>query len=132
MAAPISSFHAHVYFEPGRTRAAAEQVRQGIAERFSVRLGRWHEVPVGPHPQAMFQVAFLPEVFAAIVPWLMLHRQGLNILVHPNTGAPRDDHLVHAMWLGGVLPLDGTVLKAAEDVSEMETEPNTRPVRTAD
>jgi hypothetical protein len=35
-------------------------------------------VKVGPHHQAMYQVAFAKEVFADLVPWLML-----SILVHP-------------------------------------------------
>ena len=30
---------------------------------------------------------------------------GLDVLVHPNTLAPRDDHLHHALWLGHVLAL---------------------------
>lgn len=127
MSMPISSYHAHIYFDPAGTRAAAERVREGIARRFSVRLGRWHDVPVGPHARAMFQVAFLPGVFADFVSWLMLHREGLVVLVHPNTGAPRADHLEHAFWMGEALPLDGSVLKETEDVALMETEPNTRP-----
>jgi DOPA 4,5-dioxygenase len=95
----IHSYHAHNNFDPG-TRGRAEALRAQISERFSVQLGRWREAPVGPHSAAMYQVAFAPEVFAAFVPWLMLNRQGLDVLVHPNTGAPRDDHLVHALWLG--------------------------------
>lgn len=122
----ISSYHAHIYFDPG-TRAVAERIRTRIAELFSVRLGRWHDVPVGPHPQAMYQVAFLPQVFPAFVPWLMLNRAGLDVLIHPNTGAPRDDHLVHAAWLGTPLPLEGGVLPEVEDVAMMDTAPNTFP-----
>lgn len=124
--APISSYHAHIYFDAA-TRGVAEYIRTQIAEQFSVRLGRWHDVPVGPHPQAMYQVAFLPQVFPALLPWLMLHRGGLNVLLHPNTGAPRADHLVHAAWLGAALPLKGDVLPETEDVAAMETEPNTFP-----
>ena len=122
----ISSYHAHLYFEAA-TRGIAERMRTQIAEQFSVRLGRWHEVAVGPHPQAMFQVAFMPQVFPALVPWLMLHRGGLTVLIHPNTGAPRADHLVHAAWLGAVLPLKAEGLPETEDVAAMETEPNTFP-----
>ena len=132
MATSIHSFHAHVYFDPDTSRAAAAQVREGIAARFPVRLGRWHDVPVGPHPKAMFQVAFLPALFATFVPWLMLNRRGLTVLVHPNTGAPNDNHLVHALWMGAVLPLKGEVLPATEDVAVMETEPNTQPHLAAD
>jgi DOPA 4,5-dioxygenase len=131
MSATISSYHAHIYYDPATTLGVAESVRAQIAERFSVRLGRWHDVPVGPHPQAMYQVAFLPQAFPTLVPWLMLNRAGLTVLVHPNTGAPRADHLVHAGWLGAVLPLKGDVLAETEDIAVMETEPNTRPGATA-
>ncbi len=128
----IASYHAHIYYDVDRTRSTAEKLRERIAERFPVRLGRWHEVPVGPHPNPMFQVAFLPALFPAFVPWLMLNRAALTVLVHPNTGAPRDDHLVHALWLGSVLPLNGAVLATEEDVGAMETEPNTHPALGAD
>lgn len=127
MPATISSYHAHIYYDVATTRSVAETIRAQIAERFSVRLGRWHDQPVGPHPQAMYQVAFLPQLFPTLIPWLMLHRAGLTVLIHPNTGAPRADHLVHAAWLGAVLPLKGEVLPEAEDVAVMETEPNTFP-----
>ena len=91
MPAKISSYHAHIYYDPATTRHVAETVRAQIAERFSVRLGRWHDVPVGPHPRAMFQVAILPQVFVEFFPWLLLNRAGLAVLIHPNTGQPRAD-----------------------------------------
>lgn len=131
MPTPISSYHAHIYYDPAVNRKVAERVRAGIAERFSVRLGRWHDGPVGPHAQAMYQVAFLPQVFPAFVPWLMLNRGGLAVLVHPNTGRPHDDHLVNAFWMGTPLPLKGAVLPEVEDVANLETEPNTSPTRAA-
>lgn len=112
--AAIASFHAHVYYDPRTTRAEAEWLRERIAERFAVRLGRWHDVPVGPHAQAMYQVAFETARFADLVPWLMVNRRGLTVLVHPNTGAPRADHLDHALWLGPPLALNGDVLPPSE------------------
>jgi DOPA 4,5-dioxygenase len=126
----ILSYHAHVYYDPARTRGVAEALRQRIAERFVVQLGRWHDVPVGPHTAAMYQVAFDTTVFAAFVPWLMLHRDGLDVLVHPNTLAPHDDHLRHALWLGSPLPLKPEVLPLQIDAAqETPIEPNTAPAR---
>lgn len=100
----ITEYHAHVYYDAA-TREAAAQVRAAIEARFPVRMGRWRDEPVGPHPQAMYQVAFDVAVFPALVPWLMLNRGHLVVLVHPETGDDLADHSRHAMWLGAVLPL---------------------------
>ncbi|MBL8381198.1 MAG: 4,5-dioxygenase [Burkholderiales bacterium] len=112
--AAIASYHAHIYYDPATTREVAARMRENIAERFAVQLGRWHDVPVGPHPGAMYQVAFDVQVFARLVPWLMLNRAGLTVLVHPNTGRPRDDHLIHALWLGEKVALKGEALPESE------------------
>ncbi len=126
--ATIRSYHAHIYYDPAHSRATAEGVRQRIGERFAVQLGRWHDVPVGPHTAAMFQVAFTPDLFPSFVPWLMLERDGLDVLVHPNTLAPRDDHLRHALWLGEKRPLKEAVLPLRTDAGEESPiVPNTTP-----
>ena len=104
MSATISGYHAHIYYEAA-SRDRAARVREGLAQ-FHVRLGRWHDQPVGPHPQAMYQIAFAPEEFPRVVPWLMLNRDGLDVLVHPETGDDVTDHTAHAMWLGAKLELD--------------------------
>src|SRR5690606_13283486 len=111
---PVRDWHAHVYYDPAATRDTAQRLREQLGERFDVRLGRWHDVPVGPHTAAMYQVVFRVDQFADVVPFLMLERRGLSVLVHPNTGAPRDDHLVHASWLGEPLPLKADVLPVRE------------------
>jgi len=100
----IRGYHAHIYYDPA-TRDAAGRVRAGLA-KFDVRLGSWHDGPVGPHPKPMYQAIFSPEQFATIVPWLMLHREGLDVLVHPETGDSVQDHLEHSLWLGKRLDLD--------------------------
>lgn len=106
----IKGFHAHIYFNP-ESRDAAAQIREALGAQFEVKLGRWHDRPIGPHSKAMYQVAFSPDQFGQIVPWLMLHRQGLEILVHPETGDDVVDHTDHALWLGKQLDLNIEVLR---------------------
>lgn len=106
----IKGYHAHVYYAP-ETRAIAERVRAGIGDRFQARLGGWHDEPVGPHSVAMYQVAFAAEEFAGLVPWLMLNREGLDVLVHPLSGDSVADHTRFAAWLGTPLPLRLEVLR---------------------
>jgi DOPA 4,5-dioxygenase len=70
-------------------------------------MGRWREQPVGPHSKPMYQVAFTPELFGQVVPFLMLNRHGLDILIHPESGLGHaGDHAVRSAWLGDKLPLD--------------------------
>ena len=103
--AQVREYHAHVYFVP-ETRAAAERLRDELGQRFAVRLGRWHDKPIGPHTRGMYQVLFAAELFATLVPWLMLNRGPADVLVHPSTGDDLADHTVHALWLGDKLPLN--------------------------
>lgn len=108
--ARIKDWHAHVYFT-AETRGVAERLREGIGERFpEAVLGRWHDRPVGPHTRAMYQVLFPVGLYPELVPFIALNRDGLAVLVHPNTGRDRDDHSLHAMWMGEVLAVDLSVL----------------------
>jgi DOPA 4,5-dioxygenase len=106
----ITGYHAHIYYAP-ETRGIAERLREAIGGGFTVQLGRWHDQPVGPHPASMYQVAFPVEEFPRLVPWLMLNRAGLDVLVHPLTGDDYEDHATFALWLGRPLPLRLEVLR---------------------
>ena len=101
----VTHYHAHIYYDPA-TRERAQRLRAQAAELFpDALIGRWHDAPVGPHPQSMYQIAFPRELITEFLPWLMLNRDGLTVLLHPETGDDLSDHTGHAAWLGAMLPL---------------------------
>jgi aromatic ring-cleaving dioxygenase len=108
--AVINCYHAHIYYDDA-SRDTAARIRAKIERKFKVEMGRWRDEPVGPHPQPMYQVKFDPDEFARLVPWLMLNRDGLNILVHPETTDSYTDHALNALWLGEKLALRLDVLR---------------------
>ena len=109
----IREYHAHIYYDPRMTRERAERLRARVAAEFpQAKLGRWHDELIGPHTQSMFQIAFPALLLNAFLPWLMLNRDGLSVLLHPETGDDYRDHSAHAAWLGGALPLRLDVFSA--------------------
>ena len=115
----ITGFHVHVYFDL-LTRITALAVRDGLAERFDVELGRIHDRPMGPHPKSMYQVKFAPSEFSTLVQWLMLNHAGLDVLIHPETGDDVADHTVNALWLGEKLDLNIEFLRKIAAKSQGE------------
>ena len=104
-------YHAHIYYDPQRTRPTAERLCAVIADKFPVEIGGLRDEPTGPHPVANAQVIFKPEQFQPVVEWLMLYRDGLDVLIHPLTDNSVDDHSIYAMWLGTPVPLKLNVLR---------------------
>src|SRR5262249_53269289 len=114
----IQHYHAHVYYDPASSRDRAARLRERVAATFpGATLGRCHYTPVGPHTQSMYQIAFPPPLLASFLPWLMLNRDGLSILLHPGTGDAYADHIDHAVWLGSMLPLRMNVLRKSRKTS---------------
>jgi DOPA 4,5-dioxygenase len=109
----ITDYHIHVYYGP-ETRDQAAQLREWVEQRFPVRMGRWHDTPVGPHVAAMYQIQFTPDLFPTLVPFVMMNRLGLTVLLHPQSGRPRDDHTINATWMGAVLPVKTEVLRETD------------------
>jgi len=97
----IKGYHAHVYFDAD-TIGTARRVCEGARDRFPVVMGRVHEKPVGPHPMWSCQLAFGPEAFADVMGWLALHREGLTVFTHPDTGDDLADHRDHGIWMGSM------------------------------
>jgi DOPA 4,5-dioxygenase len=128
--ARVIEYHAHVYYN-AKTKPVAATVRARIEKRFPVRMGRWHDEPVGPHPISMYQVAFPPALFETLVPWLMTNRDGLDVLVHPETGDAYTDHLHYGMWLGTRLDLRLDRLPGGRASASRARAPSARPRRKA-
>jgi len=57
------------------------------------------------------QDAFDVAEFPRLVPWLMLNRSGLDVLVHPETDDAYADHSAHAVWLGSPQKLRLDILR---------------------
>ncbi len=108
----INGYHAHVYYN-AETRPAAERPAEAVDNKFVVRFGGFRDGPVGPHPIANLQIIFATAEFQNVVPWLMLHREGLDVLVHPLTDNSVDDHSRYALWLGTPMPLRLETLRPA-------------------
>lgn len=93
-----------------------------------LRIYRFFDRPVGPHPVAMFEVnLFTPAQFGAFVPWLVINRGPLSALVHPNTSESAAEeernHTQRATWLGERIPLDLRTFKLMKEAERQKETP---------
>jgi aromatic ring-cleaving dioxygenase len=102
----ITGYHAHVYYDAPATREQARQLCEAAGKLFPLTVGRMHDGPVGPHPRGSCQLAFGPEAFAQVIPWLIENRNGLTVFAHAETGDALKDHTAHVIWLGPSETLD--------------------------
>ncbi|OLU23276.1 4,5-dioxygenase [Pseudomonas sp. PA15(2017)] len=114
----IRGYHAHVYSDASSI-SQARALCEAAAARFALKMGRMHEKRVGPHPQWSCQLALRAELFGEVIPWLMLHRGELVVLVHPITGNDLVDHRDHAFWLGAAQRLDLSTLSGGPVTFEL-------------
>ncbi|KAH0603561.1 uncharacterized protein H6S33_007883 [Morchella sextelata] len=120
-AAPIDNtvspggFDAHIYFyqnNPAQVTYATELWTRIRREFPELRIYKIWDKPIGPHTLAMFEVnIFTPAQFGAFVPWLVIHRGPLSVLLHPNTNNPLRDHTQRATWLGREVPIDTALFR---------------------
>ena len=93
-------YHVHIYYNSD-TKPVAERLRED--DRREIR-GQGRRDSATSHAARTLISQFVaileaPE-FQNIVPWLMLNRDGLDVLVHPLTESSYDDHSKNALWLG--------------------------------
>ncbi|MEM7408897.1 MAG: DOPA 4,5-dioxygenase family protein [Myxococcota bacterium] len=100
-----TGYHAHVY-DPTGESGLQELHTRAEQELDSIRVGRLRAQPVGPHAEPMFQLPFETHQLSTVLAWLLRHRDGRSVLVHPLHGNVRREHDEDALWLGAKLPLD--------------------------
>lgn len=71
-------------------------------EKGLIRVHKFWEEPIGPHPIVMWEVDFkTPEIFVKLVPWFQINHGKLSVLIHPRTDdGDLLDHTEYALWLG--------------------------------
>jgi aromatic ring-cleaving dioxygenase len=94
----LHGYHLHIYYNEN-TQPIALKLRDTLAADFPVQIGKNMGI-AGPHPVPQIQIIFKSDAFQRVVPWLMLNREGLDILVHPLSDDEYDDHTANALWLG--------------------------------
>ncbi|MEH6628976.1 MAG: DOPA 4,5-dioxygenase family protein [Motiliproteus sp.] len=99
------AYHAHIYFDED-TKAVAKKLCDASAEKYGLRVGRFHEKLIGPHPRWSCQVTFGSKDFDNYISWLDANREDLTVFVHAVTGDDLKDHTEFAYWLGLEVELD--------------------------
>ena len=107
---PIQDFHAHIYYDPEEVERA-KQLAAAVQARFPVAVGHFHLRPVGPHPRGSVQLTVPTQLFGDIAQFLALHRDGLTIFAHAETGNDLADHTQHVIWFGGSEELDLSIFR---------------------
>ncbi|KAM0792523.1 hypothetical protein ACM66B_005192 [Microbotryomycetes sp. NB124-2] len=107
-------FDFHIYYnlnskgQVEHARKLHERLRREFPE---LRIYKFWEQAVGPHPTAMFEVnTFTPAQTGALLSFLVVYRGGLSI--HPNTDNEYRDHTDRATWMGQPYPLITEMLRA--------------------
>ncbi|KAI1796680.1 DOPA-like domain-containing protein [Ganoderma leucocontextum] len=126
-----NGFDFHIYYLPNSPEEAKyaaelhERIRREFPEVYTrcsyqiiareltpccplqLRIYRFWDKPVGPHPVPMFEVnVFNPHQTGTLFSWLVVNRGPCSVLVHPNTSDPLRDHTELATWMGRPYPLN--------------------------
>ncbi|KAI0675730.1 DOPA-like domain-containing protein [Trametes maxima] len=119
--APIDSsnngFDFHIYHKPNSPEEAkyAAELHERIRREFpELRIYRFWDKPIGPHPVPMFEVnVFNPHQTGTFFSWLAVNRGPCSVLIHPNTNDGYRDHTELATWMGTPWPLNVSMLQHA-------------------
>ncbi|KIJ55334.1 hypothetical protein M422DRAFT_23935 [Sphaerobolus stellatus SS14] len=110
-----NGFDFHIYYQQNvpahveHAKALHERIRREFPE---LRIYKFWDKPVGPHPVAMFEVnVFDTAQTGALFSFLAVNRGPCSVLIHPNTDDHYRDHTELATWMGEKWPLYTDMLK---------------------
>lgn len=110
-----NGFDFHIYYMqsvPSQAKFVKELHERVRREFPELRIYRFWDKPVGPHPVAMFEVnTFTPHQTGALFSWLVVNRGPCSVLIHPNTNDAYRDHTERVTWIGQPWPLNTELLK---------------------
>ncbi|GAA6006506.1 hypothetical protein JCM11491_004987 [Sporobolomyces phaffii] len=108
-----NAYDFHIYYSTQPQLEHARKLHSRIRYEFpELRVYKFWEQPIGPHPEPMFEVnTFTPSQFGALFGFLTAYRGDLNVLIHPNTDDELADHTTKATWMGNKLELKVDFLK---------------------
>ena len=106
----IHAYHVHIYFELDQI-GLAEQVRHAIMQAIPALTysGRLISMPIGPHPKPMFEIHIPASILESALAKIEMHRNGLNVLIHPVHPNLLAAHTSDARWLGKPVPLNVSI-----------------------
>lgn len=107
----IKDYHVHLYYGED-TLEEARSLAELLRELYPVKVGTFHQKPVGPHPVWSCQITVSHEELGEVIPWLLLNHGHIDVFIHPNTGDPLLDHTRHVMWIGESYPLNISIFQS--------------------
>ncbi|KAF7356585.1 putative 21.2 kDa [Mycena venus] len=119
-----NGFDFHVYYNP-QDESHARDLHTRISHEFpELRMYKFWDRPVGPHPIPMFEVnTFTPHQTGALFSWLVVNRGPCPVLIHPNTDDELADHTTLATWMGTPLSLKTDILEHRPRAATSTTAP---------
>jgi DOPA 4,5-dioxygenase len=60
-----------------------------------------------PHPLGSWGIYIPLNQLTETISFISMYHGNLTVLVHPNSGRPKIDHLLNAFWIKSIFQLDG-------------------------
>ena len=107
----VKDYHAHLYYTSVNIQEA-QDIAEQLGKIHPIKVGTFHQKPVGPHPTWSCQLTFTPDQLGVIISWLLLNHGSVDVFIHANTGDNLIDHTQYIMWIGRSYPLNVSIFSS--------------------